>query len=89
MQYLSWNHEKNEWLKAVRGVGFEDVQTALMEGKLLAVFPHPNSQRYPGQSIYIVVIHGYAYLVPFVENDDEIFLKTIIPSRKATKKYIV
>jgi len=57
-------------------------------GNEVDVFEHPNQERYPGQRISVVVIEGYAYLVPFVENEVEIFLKTIIPSRKATKQYI-
>ncbi|WP_419625234.1 toxin, partial [Thiolapillus sp.] len=57
-------------------------------GNEVDIFEHPNQERYPGQQISVVVIEGYAYLVPFVENEEEIFLKTIIPSRKATKQYL-
>ena len=59
-----------------------------IEVRPLAVFDHPNQERYPGQKIAVVLIEGYAYLVPFVENEEEIFLKTIIPSRKATRQYL-
>lgn len=57
-------------------------------GEILDTIEHPNQERYPGQKIAMVVIDDYAYLVPYVENNDKIFLKTIIPSRKATNKYV-
>ncbi len=87
MEQIVWNAEKNEFLKANRGLGFEDIVFHLQAGDLLDTFDHPNQARYPGQQIYALAIEGYVYLVPFVESDDEIFLKTIIPSRKATKRY--
>ena len=83
----AWSVEKNDFLQRERGVSFEDVVLNLQLGNEIDVFEHPNQERYPGQKISVVLIEGYAYLVPFVETEDEIFLKTIIPSRKATKHY--
>jgi uncharacterized DUF497 family protein len=88
VKYYSWNPEKNEQLKQERGVSFEDVVFHIEAGDEVDIFEHPNQERYPGQRISVVLIEGYAYLVPFIESDDEIFLKTIIPSRKATKQYV-
>ena len=73
---------------AERSISFEEVVLNIQLGNEVDIFEHPNQERYPGQRISVVVIEGYAYLVPFVENEEEIFLKTIIPSRKATKKYL-
>jgi uncharacterized DUF497 family protein len=84
---FAWDGEKNLWLKRERGVSFEEVLFHIKAGDLLEVLDHPNPSRYPGQMIYVVLIDGYVYLVPFVESDDEIFLKTIIPSRKATRLF--
>ena len=83
-----WNIEKNEWLKQNRDIGFEDVLIALEQEKLIAKIEHPNKTKYPNQQIFIVEIRDYAYLIPFVENETEIFLKTIIPNREMTKKYL-
>jgi len=88
MKPISWNTEKNALLRADRGVSFEDVVFHIMAGDILDTFDHPNQERYPGQQIHVVAIEEYAYLVPFVESDEEVFLKTIIPSRKATKRYL-
>lgn len=87
MKTFTWNEEKNRLLKEERGVSFEEVVFHLGAGDALDVFDHPNQVRYPGQKIYAVLIEEYVYLVPFVESEQEIFLKTIIPSRKATKHY--
>lgn len=73
---------------AERGISFEEVVLNIQLGNEVDIFEHPNHERYPGQKISVVVIENYAYLVPFVENEAEIFLKTIIPSRKATKQYL-
>jgi len=89
VKYFEWSEEKNEQLKAERGIGFEEIEIAIIEGKLLDVLPHPNKKRYPNQRIYVVEINRYAYLVPFAEDDEKIFLKTIFPSRHATKKFII
>lgn len=88
MKHYAWNPEKNEQLKKERSVSFEDVVFHIEAGDEVDIFDHPNQERYPGQKISVVLIEGYAYLVPFVESEDEIFLKTIIPSRKATRQYI-
>lgn len=88
MKYHSWNNDKNEKLKKERKISFEDVLYYIENGKLLAIVSNPNQEKYVGQKIYIIEIDNYAYLVPFVETKNEIFLKTIIPSRKAAKKYL-
>jgi hypothetical protein len=88
VKYYAWSPEKNEELKQERGASFEDVVFHIEAGDEVDLFEHPNQTRYPGQKISVVLIEGYAYLVPFVEAGDEIFLKTIIPSRKATRHYI-
>lgn len=88
MKHFTWNPAKNEQLKTERGIGFEDVVFHIESGDVVEVFEHPNKGRYPNQKILVVVIEDYAYLVPFIESDTEVFLKTIIPSRKATKKYV-
>ncbi len=78
---------KNDLLKEVRGISFEEIVFHIRLGNEVDIFDHPNQKGYPGQKISVVIIEDYAYLVPFVETDEEIFLKTIIPSRKATKQY--
>jgi len=88
MKKINWNNEKNTLLKETRGVSFEDVIFCLENGKILDKLKHPNQQKYSNQQLFIVEINEYAYLVPFVENDEEVFLKTIIPNRQATKKYL-
>ena len=88
MKYFLWNEEKNELLISERQVSFEDVVFYIEKGFLLDVLEHPNQEKYKGQKIFVVQIDDYVFLVPFIENDLEIFLKTIIPSRKATKKYL-
>ncbi|SOB74641.1 hypothetical protein SAMN04488490_0144 [Marinobacter sp. LV10R510-11A] len=88
MKPITWNLEKNRLLQAERNVAFEDVVYHIMAGGILDTFEHPNQERYPGQQIHVVEIEGYAYLVPFLESEDEVFLKTVIPSRKATKTYL-
>jgi uncharacterized DUF497 family protein len=82
-----WNEEKNEHLKQSRGVSFEDVVLAIESGGLLDVLAHPNPRRYPNQKVLVVAVMEYVYLVPHVEEPDQIFLKTVIPSRKATRDY--
>ncbi len=88
MKPITWSPEKNRRLKEERGVCFEDVVLHMSLGGILDTFEHPNQERYPRQHVHVVDIEGYAYLVPFVESEDEVFLKTIIPSRKATKTYL-
>jgi predicted DNA binding CopG/RHH family protein len=79
-----WNHDKNAELKRDRGIGFEDIVLAIEAGGLLDVVRHPNPQRYPRQQMLVVALDGYVHLVPPVEEDDYVFLKTVIPSRKMT-----
>ena len=88
MKIFSWNKDKNNLLRATRQISFEDILFYMEKGFLLDVQEHPNQEKYPNQKIFVVQVNNYAYLVPFVENEHEIFLKTIIPSRKATKKYL-
>ena len=88
MQYFSWNQDKNEILKKERGISFEDVVFHIERGDLLEIVEHPSQEKYKGQRIFVVNIEDYVYLVPFVETGSEVFLKTIIPSRKATRKYL-
>lgn len=88
MKYYSWDPEKNERLKRERGVSFEVATWWIENGGLMDLIEHPNKERYPSQMIYVVNIDGYVHWVPFVESDTQIFLKTIIPSRKATQKYL-
>jgi hypothetical protein len=87
MKLISWNPEKNVLLKAQRDVSFEDVVFHIMAGDILDTIDHPNQERYPDQKIHMIAIEDYVYLVPFIESEEEVFLKTIIPSRKATKAY--
>lgn len=84
---ISYGAEKNELLKQSRGIGFEEVIAAIESGKVLDVYDHPDQQNYSGQKIYVVEALDYVYLVPFVRDEKGIFLKTIIPSRKAKKIY--
>ncbi|MBU2832549.1 BrnT family toxin [Acidithiobacillus ferriphilus] len=88
MKPVNWSTEKNIRLKAERGVSFEEVLSAMSNGNLLVVLDHPNTDQYPNQRMFVVRIRDYAYLVPFVETKQEVFLKTIIPSRKATRIYL-
>ena len=88
MKTFRWNHEKNEQLKVEREVSFEEIVLALEGDGLLDILQHPNEFKYPNQRILVVALDGYIYLVPFVEETDYYFLKTIIPSRKATRDYL-
>jgi uncharacterized DUF497 family protein len=88
MKYYKWNYQKNEKLKAERGIGFEQVVMHIERGDVLDVVDHPNQGKYPNQQIIVVKIDEYVYLVPFVESSKGKFLKTIIPSRKATRVYL-
>lgn len=88
MKGFAWSPEKNEWLKAVRGISFEDAVTKIAAGDVLGIIDHANAARYPNQRIFVIESGGYAFLVPFVESETEVFLKTIIPSRKATKRFL-
>jgi uncharacterized DUF497 family protein len=88
MKMFKWNTEKNDILLKKRGITFEEIVQKIEAGATCAEMDHPNKEKYPNQEILIVEIDRYAYLVPCVSNENEYFLKTIIPSRKATKKYI-
>lgn len=88
MKYCDWDEEKNEWLKEERSVSFEDVVIALDQDGELDRIDHPDPKKYPNQKILIIKIENYAFLVPYVEDEEKVFFKTIIPSRKATKKYL-
>ena len=84
MKYLNWNSEKNELLKQERGISFEEIAYLIESGLVIGIEENPG---YPNQKMYVLEIDNYAIIVPFVVNDDEIFLKTAFPSRKYTKKY--
>ena len=88
MTYYKWNHDKNERLQAERGLSFEQVILHIERGDLIDIIEHPNQSKYPNQQMLVVKIKDYAYLVPFVEDEEGKFLKTIIPSRKATREYL-
>jgi len=87
MKTFNWNIQKNIWLKENRKITFEEVILAIAQHRIKEVYEHPNQVKYPGQKIYEVEINNYVYLIPFIESEDALFLKTIIPSRKATKKH--
>ncbi len=87
-KYYEWNDEKNELLKRLRGVSFEQVVLGIASGDLIDRVKHPNPEKYPGQKVFLVKIEEYIYSVPYVEDKEKIFLKTIVPNRKATKKYL-
>jgi len=88
MKYFDWSKDKNQKLKSQRGITFEEIVIAIHEGNLITTIKHRNSNKYKNQKIYIVAVKEYVYLVPFVEDEEKFFLKTIYPSRKHTKKYL-
>ncbi len=88
MKYFDWNIEKNDELKLDRNISFEEIVFYIMNEGLLDILAHPNQSKYSNQKIFVVNVEDYVYLVPFVESDDIVFLKTIIPSRKMTKRYL-
>jgi uncharacterized DUF497 family protein len=88
MEYYEWDQKKNERLKAERGISFEQVVMHIERGDILDIYEHPDREKYPGQQILVVRIQDYAYLVPFIESRSSKFLKTIIPSRRATRLYL-
>lgn len=87
-KYFDWSDEKNGKLKKERNISFEEVVEAIKKGGLLNRLKHPNKQKYSNQYIFHIKIGNYVYTVPFVEEEDKIFLKTIYPDRIATKKYL-
>jgi hypothetical protein len=88
MKPYDWNKQKSILLRAIRGVGFEEIVNATNEGYALAVIKHPNQHKYPTQRILIVNFNSYVYCVPFIESEEVYFLKTIYPSRKYTKMFL-
>jgi hypothetical protein len=88
MKPFRWNRTKDEKLRATRGVSFVDVLASYYAGRILDDIVHPGADRYPGQRVMIVEIRDYAYLVPYMETDEAIYWKTIIPNRKMTRKYL-
>ncbi len=85
---IDWNSEKNEVLKEKRNVCFEDVEVRIQKGDILKIISHPNKNKYPNQRIFIIQIDDYIYAVPFIEDDEKVFLKTIYPNRKLTKIFL-
>ena len=86
MKYFTWDPGKNEKLRAERGISFEEIVYHIEKGDVLDILEHPNQEKYEGQRVFIVRAGDYAYLVPFIETENEVTLKTIIPSRKATRR---
>jgi uncharacterized DUF497 family protein len=88
MKIFEWEEAKNRKIRAERNISFEDIVFYIGKGNVIDIVSHPNNRRYPNQRIFVVDIDNYIYLVPFVESKESVFLKTIIPSRKATKEYL-
>ena len=89
MSKFDWNDEKNELLEETRGICFEDILIHVQNGDVIDVIKHPQKERYPNQNIMVINIEGYVYLVPYVKSKGVRFMKTIIPSRKATREYLL
>jgi hypothetical protein len=89
MKPFRWNHDKNEALKMERGISFEEIVLAVEADGLLDQVRHPNLDKYPNQFVLVVALDAYVYLVPYVEEPDYFFLKTVIPSRKANRDYLL
>jgi hypothetical protein len=89
MKPFRWNHDKNEVLKIERGISFEEMVLAIEANGLIDELRHPNPEKYPNQSVFVIALDGYVYLAPYVEEPDYYFLKTVIPSRKATRDYLL
>lgn len=88
MKFFVWNEDKNDLLKETRDISFEEIVLSISNQKLLEVVEHSNKEKHPNQKMYVVEIRDYAYIIPFVEDKEKYFLKTIYPSREATKKYL-
>lgn len=88
MKKFDYSLSKNLWLIENRGFGFEDMIELIAKGNCMDVVEHPNQEKYPNQKIFLINNQGYAYMMPFIETENSIFLKTIIPSRKMTKEYL-
>ena len=89
MKPFRWNHGKNEALKIGRSISFEEIVLAMEADGLLDELRHPNPDKYPNQSVFVVALDAYVYLVPYIEESEYFFLKSVIPSRKATKAYLL
>lgn len=88
MRLFQWDDAKNKELIKTRGISFEEIVFCMMHGGILDIIEHPNKMKYPHQKIFVVRAEDYVYLVPFVEDEAFTFLKTVIPSRKMTSKYL-
>ena len=88
MKFFDWDEDKNNKLKKTRDVSFEEIVLAISNNQILDILVHPNKEKYPNQKMFVIELFNYAYLVPFVEDKEKYFLKTIYPSRDATKKYL-
>lgn len=88
MKFFDWDEDKNKELRNTRGISFEDVLFYIEKREIIDIVENPNQEKYPRQKVFIIEINDYIYYVPFVEDDEKIFLKTIIPSRKYTKRYL-
>lgn len=88
MKYFYWNEQKNKLLKKIRNISFEEILLSISQYKLIEVIEHPNKNKYPYQKMFIVEVREYIYIVPFIEEEDRYYLKTIYPSRAATKKFL-
>lgn len=88
MKPIRFDNEKDISIKKKRDVGFRDIVNAIQNNQVLDIIKNPNRKQYSRQKMFIIKLHNYIYVVPFVENDKEIFLKTVFPSRKYTKKYL-
>lgn len=88
MKYIEWDPKKNERLKKERGVSFEEVVDVIFEGRVFGRIDHPNQKKYSGQKIFIIEMQEYVYVIPYVEDKEKVFFKTIFPSRKYTKVFI-
>lgn len=86
---FDFNKEKNEELKKSRNISFEEIIFHIPNGKLLDIIKHPNKEKYGDQKLLVVNVENYAFIVPFIkQNENTLFLKTIFPSRRMTKKYL-
>lgn len=88
MKYFDWNKEKSLLLKEKRGISFEELINAAIDGGLLDIIDHPNKEKFSNQKVFVIEFDNYIYLIPFVEDEEKYFLKTLYPSRKMTKKYL-
>jgi uncharacterized DUF497 family protein len=88
VKYFTWDTGKNEKLRAERGISFEEIAFHIAQGDVLDILEHPKQEKYEGQRVLVVKVEDYVYLVPFIETENEVVLKTVIPSRKATKRYL-